>query len=158
MDWAVTREVDAFYSPSRLDAILRRWPEYLALAETPRTARHLQTTECQPGHACSYGSPVGIRDAKGHHHDQLRYADIVADVEAARERLAYNSLGRIVVNYRMRRMGAKRRIETAEAVWEEESGNLDDIARALRVRYEIVRRAYRGALEEMAKSLGWRPP
>lgn len=72
-----------FYSPERIDGFLRRWDELLALAESPKTARHLTTRECRPGHACSYGSPVGIRDSKGHHHDQHVWSDVVADVEAA---------------------------------------------------------------------------
>lgn len=148
---------DTYYSPARLDGILRRWPEWLALAETPRSARHLNDPACQPGRACSYGAPVGIRDSKGHHHDQLRGADVVADVERAWGSLRYGSLEWQVINYRLMALARKRWRHPNSGEWQhDESRSLSDIARTLGRRYQDVLDANKAALRQMAEFLGWR--
>lgn len=148
------RAVDCYYSPERISGWLRRWDELLTLSESLRSSRHLQTTECKPGHSCSYGSPVGIRDVKGHHHDQLKYADILADLERAHARLRFHSLPWSCVDLRMRRAGKRHPADTLDGP-DESSNDLHDIARALGIRYGVVRDAYAEALKTMAEFLGW---
>lgn len=145
---------DAYYTPGRISRWLLRWEELLTLAECPKTSAHLQTTECTPGHSCSYGSPVGIRDSKGHHHDQLKYADILADLERAHARLRFMSLGWSVVDLRMRRAGRRHPSDTQVGP-DPSTNDLHDVARALGVRYDVVRNAYADALKTMAAFLGW---
>ena len=151
----VTQDVNS-YNPDTVDRWLRRWDELIALSESPRSARHLQDPQCSTGHSCSYGSPVGIRAARGMHGDPNRYSDILADLEKAWSSLRFNSLGWRVVDMRMRTAGIHRwRNPTTHAREEEPSAALDAIALALGVRAELVRDAYKMALKDMARYLGW---
>lgn len=56
----------SYYSPTRIDHILREWPRYQSDAEGCRTS-----------------VPDAHRHGKGQRHDALRAADIVADIERA---------------------------------------------------------------------------
>lgn len=152
----VVQQEASFYNPDVIDRWLRRFAELEALAESPRSARHLQDPQCSSGRACSYGSPIGIRSVKGLHGDPNRYSDILADLEKAWASLRYNSLPWRVVSYRMQVRGVRRwRNPTTHAREEEPSAALDAIALALGVRYDDVRDAYKAALRDMARYLGW---
>ena len=79
-------ECPAFYSPRRIHYLLVSWEELVALAESPNTARNL----LRPGE-----TPIEprIRQPKGAPSDPLRWADVVADVQAAHSQLSSGGVG-----------------------------------------------------------------
>lgn len=58
--------VESYYTPERINTILRNWPRYQSQAE-----------------GCRSTAPDALRPAKGKRGDQLAGADVVADVEKA---------------------------------------------------------------------------
>lgn len=56
----------SYYTPERIDTILRNWPRYQSQAE-----------------GCRSSAPDALRPARGKRSDQLASADTVADIEVA---------------------------------------------------------------------------
>lgn len=125
----------SYYTPDRIDWLLRNFAAVRAYAETPRTARQL-LDPYRPG-----PTPTNPRSARqrGHHADPMRGADLVADIERAHQGLPAG-LGRDVV------------------YWRQWGYSLGAIAEGLHHSKRDVVAANQGALRCMAVTLGWVDP
>lgn len=119
------------YTPARIRRILYRWPEYLALAETPASAAGLTVDGPTPE------SPR-IRQI-GHHSDPLAWANLIADVERAWTSLALHSIEWRAVEMLM------------------QGKRLDTFARVMHLDLREVEEGLDRATEAMALTLGYRP-
>lgn len=105
MVMAAELEEAPYYTEARIRYWLANWPLALSLAESWATSAHhlnhereedeSRTRGCQP-------APGGGRHNKRSHFDQLRGADVVADIERAHARLRYGSLEWTLIDYQMR--------------------------------------------------------
>lgn len=126
------RTEHCYYTPSRIDWLLRNWGNLEALAESPSTAYGLTYKEPTPA------TPnVGARQA-GFSGDKLGWACVRADVEKAWRTLLGDSF--MVVQYVM--FGY----------------TLSGIAEGKRWGKQRVVDAYHEGRDRMAASLGWEPP
>lgn len=128
---SVASDIPIFYTPQRIDRILRCWDEWTALAETPGSAHHLSRAP-RPG-----PTPTDPRSAraKGQRADPTRYADVVADLEYAYEQLSSGGYG-------------------VQAVAAAMAGTRPSaFAQVVRARKADVLACYRGAVEKMSRVL-----
>ena len=123
----------ADYTPVRIDFLIRNIEHLRAAAETPGTAAQLM------GPYRRGSTPIAIHadHAGGYRGDPLRWADALADLELAVERLSTSGLGRRVLIGRL----------TGVAV-----GSLGPL---LRRRRQDIYRANHDAIEDVARILGW---
>lgn len=111
------------YSPSRIDALLRRWPEIVALAMNPYLARGLVRPNVETRDAPRFKLP------KGYHHDAMGWACVVGDIEHAwmlllgdvpgpQERLRWRIVGLRMQGRKIGEIGVLCRVRTEVVVAE----------------------------------------
>lgn len=122
------------YCIEAVDKWLRQWELLEALAESPRTSvHHLNFDHAGHSGPCSDGP----RGRGGRRSDGLAFADLRADLASAVARLPAGSLGRQVVEERIRA-----------------GGSLKAVARRLGRRCADVAEAYHAAIAVMSEALG----
>lgn len=128
---------DSYYTPERLDYWLRNWTLLEVLAETPGSARH-QLSEEHRHYDRGCQTPPRISSGPRQHADELRWADVQADIERAHVALGKATPEFKIVAIRMRYPGE----------------SLGVIAKRVRARYQTVRRVYQRAMVLMSQILG----